>query len=156
MSTIDDTCRSLLLHWCSKRVKFSTLSNVYLPKEQVSKDSSGWWQLKYFFMFTPIWGRWSHFDQYFSQGLKPTSLLRWFLFVGFGGAKTFKSWRTSSCGAWRPAMTLRAWRLGTGGDVWRVNIDAINARLAYQVNIICRIMDWKEQWNALTWCFYPT
>ena len=23
------------------------------------------------FMFTPIWGRWTHFDSYFSKGLKP-------------------------------------------------------------------------------------
>ena len=31
---------------------------------------SRWWQLKYFFIFTPkIGGRWTQFDEYFSKGL---------------------------------------------------------------------------------------
>ena len=34
-------------------------------------DISWWWNFKYFLIFTPIWGRWTHFDQYFSDGLKP-------------------------------------------------------------------------------------
>ena len=34
-----------------------------------------WWQLKYVLIFAPIWGRWTHFDSYFSKGLvqPPTS-----------------------------------------------------------------------------------
>ena len=34
-----------------------------------------WW-FQIFFMFTPIWGRWTHFDFYFSNGLvqPPTSI----------------------------------------------------------------------------------
>jgi len=36
---------------------------------------SGWWQLKYF-LFSPLFGDYSHFDEYFSNGLKPpTSFL---------------------------------------------------------------------------------
>ena len=26
------------------------------------QNATRWWQLKYFFMFTPSWGRWTHFD----------------------------------------------------------------------------------------------
>ena len=35
---------------------------------------SGWW-FQRFFIFIPIWGRWTHFDEYFSKGLvqPPTS-----------------------------------------------------------------------------------
>ena len=36
-----------------------------------------------FFMFTPkIWGRWTHFDKYFSKGFKPPTRLKCFLFKG--------------------------------------------------------------------------
>ena len=31
---------------------------------------TGWWQLKYF-LFSPLFGEDSHFDEYFSKGLKP-------------------------------------------------------------------------------------
>ena len=33
---------------------------------------SGWWQLKYFFVFTPKIGEMIQFDWYFSNGLKPS------------------------------------------------------------------------------------
>ena len=36
-----------------------------------SKPSSRWWQLKYFFIFTPKIGEDLQFDSYFSNGLKP-------------------------------------------------------------------------------------
>ena len=32
------------------------------------------WCFQIMFIFTPIWGRWTHFDEYFSDGLKPS---RW-------------------------------------------------------------------------------
>ena len=36
---------------------------------------SRWW-FQIFFIFNPIWGRWTHFGEYFSDGLKPpTSFL---------------------------------------------------------------------------------
>ena len=37
----------------------------------VGRTTTRWWQLKDFFIFIPIWGRWTHFDSYFSNGLKP-------------------------------------------------------------------------------------
>ena len=42
-----------------------------------------WWQLKYFFIFTPKIGEDSHFDEYFSNGLKPppSELLRQMLLM---------------------------------------------------------------------------
>jgi len=33
-----------------------------------------WWQLKYGLIFTPKIGENSHFDQYFSDGLKPPTM----------------------------------------------------------------------------------
>ena len=33
--------------------------------------SSRWWFQMTFLIFIPIWGRWTHFDKYFSNGLKP-------------------------------------------------------------------------------------
>ena len=48
------------------------------------KSFSGWWQLKDFWNFHPEnWGRWTHFDSYFSKGLvqPPTSFqCTWFAF----------------------------------------------------------------------------
>ena len=35
-----------------------------------------WWQLKYF-LFSPLFGEDSHFDEYFSKGLKPPTRLTW-------------------------------------------------------------------------------
>ena len=39
----------------------------------------GWWQLKHFLFFTPTWGRWTHFDSYFSNGLKPPTSIGMFI-----------------------------------------------------------------------------
>ena len=35
-----------------------------------------WWQLKYFSFHPKNWGRWTHFDSYFSDGLKPPTSMR--------------------------------------------------------------------------------
>ena len=37
----------------------------------LGEGKSGWWQLKYFFIFTPKIGEDSHSDSYFSKGWKP-------------------------------------------------------------------------------------
>ncbi len=45
---------------------------------------SRWWQLKYFWNVHPEnWGRWTHFDQYFSKGLvqPPTSSGKQSIFI---------------------------------------------------------------------------
>ena len=39
---------------------------------------AGWW-LQIFLISTPIWGRWTHFDEYFSMGLKPPARLVFFV-----------------------------------------------------------------------------
>ena len=41
---------------------------------------SGWWQLKHF-LFSPLFGEDSHFDSYFSDGLKPPTSFICILFV---------------------------------------------------------------------------
>ena len=44
--------------------------NTQQKWKRKTKHSSSWWQLKYF-SFSPLLGEDSHFDQYFSDGLKP-------------------------------------------------------------------------------------
>ena len=39
-----------------------------------------WWQFKYFYFFIPIiWGRWTHFDTYISDGLVRQPPTRWWV-----------------------------------------------------------------------------
>ena len=45
------------------------------------KSKTAWWQLKYFFIFTPKpWGDSLQFDEYFSKGLKPPTTKIVFLY----------------------------------------------------------------------------
>ena len=44
---------------------------------------------RYFFIFIPIWGRWTHFDSYFSKGLKPRNQENLWLFSIYVGDVIF-------------------------------------------------------------------
>ena len=58
-----------LLLLVSGRVDGCLMTNIWF-KSNISQPITGWW-FQICFMFTPIWGRWTHFDSYFSTGLKP-------------------------------------------------------------------------------------
>ena len=64
--------------WCSLFISGGFLG---------SSRYSGWWFeiyiYTYVFMFTPIWGRCTHFDSYFSDGLKPPTSFDSFICLGF-------------------------------------------------------------------------
>ena len=52
----------------TKKNKKTTLNNL----------NPRWWQLKYFFTFIPIWGRWTHFDPIFFKWVgATTNQLKW-------------------------------------------------------------------------------
>ena len=44
---------------CRKKFFFETKSS--------QQKRTGWWQLKYFFIFIHTWGRWTHFDEHIFQ-----------------------------------------------------------------------------------------
>ena len=45
--------------------------------QRLRKESTSRWWFEIFFIFTPTWGRWTHFGSYFSSGLKPPTRNCW-------------------------------------------------------------------------------
>ena len=59
-------------------------------KSTITTSTTRWW-FQIFFIFTHVWGRWTHFDEYFSKGL----------------VKNHQQDNLDPCGNWGPPSTLQ-------------------------------------------------
>ena len=101
---------------------------------------SGWCQLKYFWFSPQKWGRWTHFDSFFFQGVGSTTSYSRFVefLVGFGKPYDFFRWshfsrwwasssRSNTCRCMGTKIhertnfsecVLNSWYLYTNTNVW--------------------------------------